>query len=463
MISELKPYPAYRDSGVRWWGKVPDHWQVLRANRQLRVTKRMIEPRQAGGRWVLHYSIPNVQQVGTGRVEETSSIDSQKIVVDRELLLVSKLNPRMGTMALARPHETLATLASSEFVAMEPRGCFGMFALYLYASEPVRQKLSARVQSATKSHQRCAPSDIASLRLAWPTHQEQRAIARFLNRAGRRIRRYIRAKERLIELLEEQKQALIHQAVTGKIDVRTGRPYPDYKDSGMGWMGDMPRHWKLRKLGRVVRERGGMTPSMAVGHYWGGSVPWVTPKDMKVDAIGDSQLRVTEVALEDTSLNLVRCGAVLMVVRGMILARSIPVAWTTKAVTINQDMKALTPRSGLRSEFLAVALRAGQGALLAAVEVAGHGTCRLPRGAWGNMEIPVPPVSEQDRIAQCVRCSRVMTDEAVERARQQIALAEELRTRLISEVVTGKLDVRRAAPLAESEAGVEAIVEEGSA
>ena len=71
------------------------------------------------------------------------------------------------------------------------------------------------------------------------------AIVRFLDHADRRIRRYIRAKERLIELLEEQKQAIIHQAVTGQINVRTGQPYPAYKDSGVEWLGEVPSHWTL--------------------------------------------------------------------------------------------------------------------------------------------------------------------------------------------------------------------------
>ena len=71
------------------------------------------------------------------------------------------------------------------------------------------------------------------------------AIARFLDHAERRIRRYIRAKERLIELLEERKRALIHEAVTGRIDVRTGQPYPAYKDSGVEWLGKVPEHWEV--------------------------------------------------------------------------------------------------------------------------------------------------------------------------------------------------------------------------
>ena len=125
--------------------------------------------------------------------------------------------------------------------------------LRFYASEHVRLELSSRVDSATKSHQRCTPADIAKLQVPWPPTEEQTAIARFLDHADRRIQRYIRAKERLIELLEEQKQAIIHQAVTGQIDVRTGQPYPAYKDSGVsGWgMCRSIGRWRVKGATRI--------------------------------------------------------------------------------------------------------------------------------------------------------------------------------------------------------------------
>ena len=79
-----------------------------------------------------------------------------------------------------------------------------------------------------------------------PPLPEQAAIVRYLDHADRRIQRYIRAKQKLITLLEEQKQALIHQAVTGKVDIRTGQPYPAYKPSGVEWLGEVPEHWERR-------------------------------------------------------------------------------------------------------------------------------------------------------------------------------------------------------------------------
>jgi type I restriction enzyme S subunit len=82
----------------------------------------------------------------------------------------------------------------------------------------------------------------------------EHAITRYLDHVDRRIRRIIRAKQKLIALLEEQKQAVIHQAVTGQIDVRTGRPHPVYKPSGVEWLGDVPEHWEVKRSKYLFRE-----------------------------------------------------------------------------------------------------------------------------------------------------------------------------------------------------------------
>ena len=109
-------------------------------------------------------------------------------------------------------------------------------------------------------------SGIKSVWLPLPPPTEQTAIVRFLDHADRRIRRYIRAKERLIALLEEQKQVIIHQAVTGRIDVRTGQPYPAYKPSDVEWLGGMPAHWELVRLKDVAKVQTGLT----LGKDYGG-------------------------------------------------------------------------------------------------------------------------------------------------------------------------------------------------
>ena len=122
---------------------------------------------------------------------------------------------------------------------------------------------------------------VTSVRMPVPPVSEQAAIARFLDHAASRIEHYIRAKEKLIALLEEQKRALIHEAVTGLIDVRSGKPYEEYKPSGIKWLGDVPAHWDVRPAKwhlREVDERSvtGAEEMLSVSHLTG-----VTPRSEK--------------------------------------------------------------------------------------------------------------------------------------------------------------------------------------
>ena len=281
---------------------------------------------------------------------------------------------------------------------------------------------------------------IGDMPFPFPPPSEQRAIVRYLDHVDDRIRRYVAAKEKLIALLEEERQVVIHRAVTRGLD-----PNVLLKPSGIDWLGDVPEHWAVRKLRQCVSVLGGVTPSMEVHRFWGGLVPWVTPKDMKQDIISDSSVKVTDEAIQETSLQLVEPPAVLMVVRGMILARRVPIARTTSLVTINQDMKALRTVRGVNTMFLARSLDSAQEAFKQLIDEAGHGTRRLPTERWRELPMAIPPLSEQSAIVEHIDKATASIDSAIDRARRQIDLLHEYRTRLIADVVTGKLDVREAA------------------
>ena len=184
---------------------------------------------------------------------------------------------------------------------------------------------------------------------------------------------------------------------------------------------------------------------MEVNRFWGGSVPWVTPKDMKKDVISDSSMKVTDAAIHETSLQLVEPPVVLMVVRGMILARRVPIAYTTTPVTINQDMKALRTLRGTDAIFLAYSLNSVQEAFKPLIDEAGHGTRRLPTERWRELPITMPPPSEQRAIIEYLDNTKAEINAAIDRSRRQIDLMNEYRTRLIADVVTGQLDVRETA------------------
>ena len=273
-----------------------------------------------------------------------------------------------------------------------------------------------------------------------PSPPEQAAIVRFLDWANGRLERAIRAKRNVIALLNEQKQAIIHRAVTRGLD-----PSVAFRPSGIPWLGEIPVHWDTRKIKFLVSIVGGMTPDKSVARFWEGRVPWVSPKDMKRRELGDSQDHITEAALRETNISLIPPPAGLIVVRGMILARTFPTAVTTVPVTVNQDMKALTPKPVLNADFLVSLLTGIRGDILNLVEESGHGTRCLRTDSWENLSVPLPPVPEQVRINDQLESELAGANSAISRLDREIQLLREYRTRLVADVVTGKLDVRGAA------------------
>ncbi len=152
-------------------------------------------------------------------------------------------------------------------------------------------------------------------------------------------------------------------------------------------------------LGNVGTVISGTTPSKANADYWDGDIPWIAPKEMKQFCIGSSSLFVTQKAVSDGVVKLVPPRSVLLVVRGMILARHVPVAVTACPTTINQDMKAFFSSEGFDATFLGHMLCGAESILLDRVETAGHGTRKLESSDWGSLPIPTPSIREQLDIA----------------------------------------------------------------
>jgi type I restriction enzyme, S subunit len=151
---------------------------------------------------------------------------------------------------------------------------------------------------------------------------------------------------------------------------------------------------ELRARGKL-EILGGGTPSKKNKTFWHGDIPWISPKDMKNWIIEDAEDHISSKAIDASSAKLIRAGAVLVVVRGMILARRWPVAVAGIYLTINQDMKALLPIDGILPEYLGYILRGLESQVLDQVETAAHGTRRLKSDTLKALGIPIAPIAEQ--------------------------------------------------------------------
>ena len=194
---------------------------------------------------------------------------------------------------------------------------------------------------------------------------------------------------------------------------------------------------RLRDLGEWS---GGNTPSKANAAYWtDGTIPWVSPKDMKVDEITSSEDRVSEVALREGRVSLLPEGAVLIVTRSGILSHTLPVAVTKTPVTINQDLKALTPKQGVLPRYVAHALRGASRRILK--ECSKHGTtvASVETNALLDFEIPLVDLDDQGRIVAELEKQFSRLDEAVANLKRVKANLKRYTAAVVEDAVAGRL------------------------
>jgi type I restriction enzyme S subunit len=269
-----------------------------------------------------------------------------------------------------------------------------------------------------------------------PPRAEQDRIANFLDQKTAEIDEAIAKKQRLIELLKEQKAILINQAVTKGLN-----PDAPLRDSGVEWIGEVPANWKTKKLKHLVTFFSGGTPSKDKKDYWDGNIPWVSPKDMKRRYLSSSTDSITEKAVKRTTIKLLDSGYVLIVVRGMILAKKIPVAVSTAPLTINQDMKAMMPSKECFPEYLLFLLDGLHEELSVLLEESGHGTKTLPTDNLGNFLLPLPSQDEQAKIILHIKEIDRHFDHTISTVHKQSESLCDFKQVVISEAVTGKIKI----------------------
>ncbi|RMH21088.1 MAG: restriction endonuclease subunit S, partial [Gammaproteobacteria bacterium] len=230
MIANLHPYPAYKDSGIPWLGRIPAHWELRRIKTLLRQRSEKGYPEE-----------PLLAATQTKGVVRKENYENRTVLALKDLHLlklvkvgdfVISLRSFQGGLEYAREQGIISPAYTILYPVDEGNHAY---LAKLFKSKPFIENLNLYV-TGIRQGQNIDYVKLSRSSIPLPPLAEQRAIARYLDWADSRIRRLIRARQRQIKLLEEYKQALIHQAVTGQVDVRTGQPYPAYKDSGVEWL-----------------------------------------------------------------------------------------------------------------------------------------------------------------------------------------------------------------------------------
>ena len=340
-------------------------------------------------------------------------------------LMVAKITPSFenGKQAIV-DIDTDFAYATGEVIPMRGRkGESDTLFLFFYILHPeVRSDLAGKMEGST-GRQRLSKTVLGDHLIPLPPLPEQKKIAYVLST----LQRAIEMQERIIQTTTELKKAL-----TKKLFTEGLRNEPQKQTE----IGAVPESWEVVPLSDVCTFQSGGTPSKKNAKFWKGAIPWVSPKDMKRPRLDDVTDHISQEGLESGS-KLAPAGSVLVVVRGMILAKTVPVALTEVPMAINQDMRAVVPGLRLRSDFLLYALETLKDNLFKKVGRSGHGTATLMSNEISEFKIPLPDMETQKEVANAIQ----NFETKAELHNRKCGQLQDLFRALLHELMTAKIRV----------------------
>ena len=452
-LRNLCPYPAYKPSGVEWLGDVPEHWEVAALKRVAELNPSKTEAKSSLAADTPVTFLP-MAQVGTdgaidGQMLPASAVWTGFSYFRRNDVLVAKITPcfENGKGACLDSLPTEVGFGSTEFHVLRAKSSVSPQFLYHTTNLVDFRRLGANAMTGAAGQQRVPLEFVANHPLAVPPLPEQTAIVRYLDYVDRRIRRYIQGKERLVALLGKERQAVVSKAVTRGLD--SGVPL---KSTGVEWLGDVPEHWEVAALKRVAELNPSKTEaksSLAADT----PVTFLPMAQVGTDGAIDGQMLPASAVW--TGFSYFRRNDVLV-------AKITPCFENGKGACLDSlptevgfgstEFHVLRAKSSVSPQFLYHTTNLVDFRSLGANAMTGAaGQQRVPPEFVANYPLAVPPLPEQNAIVAYLGKALAEIDAGIARARRQIELLHEYRTRLVSDLVTGKVDVRKVMPLMQEE------------
>ncbi len=435
MASILKPYTVYKPSEVEWLGDVPVHWKLRRG----KTIFQLVDIRSKTGTEELLAVSSEKGIVPRSSINVTmfkaESYVGYKLCWPGDLVINSLWSWAQG-LGVSKYHGIISS-AYGVYRLLPKIGINPQYIHNLVRSFPFQWELQVRSKGIWISRLQLTDEAFLAAPFPFPPHNEQAAIVRYLDYVDGRIRRYISARKKLVQLLEEQKHALIHRAVIRGLD-----PNVRLKPSGVEWLGDMPAHWEVRRLRSIVKIINGATPTSDNPKFWDGSIAWLTPEDL-----GQLTNRYIKGGVRQiTNEGYHACGTTLAPAGSIALSTRAPIGHIgilLVSACVNQGCRLLVPKKAIKSEYLYYELSVVRSEL----QSLGQGSTftELSRVRLADFALNVPPLPEQEAITEYLDKAMIDFDTTIDHVLRQNKLLSEYRTRLIADVVTGKLDVREAA------------------
>lgn len=426
-MDNLQPYSEYKDSGLPWLGKIPAQWDMQPNKAVMRKRKVLVGDRHPQFKLLsLTKSGVIIRDISTGKGKFSSDMGtSQEVRIGDLVLCLFDVPETPRTVGLSR-HGGMITSAYTvmEFLVTEPARYLELF----YISMDDRKLLSPLYSGLRNT---IPPERFLGTKSPFPPPDEQVAIVRFLNHANLRIEKAIRAKRKVIALLNEQKQVIIHRAVTRGIE-----PNVKLKPSSIQWLGDIPEHWEDLRSKYVFHEVDERSVTGAETHL---------SMSQKYGLIPNSQIQERRLVSESyIGAKLCRAGDLVL---NRLKAHLGVFALAPEPGLISPDYTVFRPARPMVARYFEAMYRTPACRVELRKRAKGivQGFWRLYTDDFYDIRVPVPPLEEQEKIMQYLDRELSSINTVIAGTEREIDLLREYRTRLTSDVVTGKLDVRQAA------------------
>ncbi|ATP46893.1 type I restriction endonuclease subunit R [Pseudomonas putida] len=437
----MEKYPAYqkyKKTRCAWLQEIPEHWDFKRLKNVVSCNDEALDERTDPDLEIEYVDISSVSLVNGIEKTETMPFEKAPSRARRKVkdgdIIVSTVRTYLKAIApICEPPENM--VVSTGFAVVRPKNnLFSGFAGYLLQSNGFVGDVVAN--SVGVSYPAINASDLVRIPAVEPPLEEQKAIARFLDFKIAQIDSLIAKKKSLLDKLTEKRTALISHAVTKGLDQTV-----QMKSSGIEWIGNIPRHWSIRRIKFAAKLESGHTPSKQVPEYWEDcDIPWVSLNDSKqlsaVDYISETAIQINSLGLANSSARLLPANAVVFT-RDATIGLS---AITTRTMAVSQHLIAWIPGLDITSLYLLRVFSAMKGFLDSFTFGATIKTIGMPDVK--RLAMPIPPREEQEVITAFI-------DEQLRTISPQIRAIEiaidkltEYRSALITGAVTGQIDVR---------------------
>lgn len=456
MIADLKPYAEYKESGLPWLGRVPEHWEVKRAKS---VFQRIDERSKTGREELLTVSSARgiVPRKGANvTMFKAESYIGYKLCWPGDLV-INSLWAWAGGLGVSKRHGIISSAYGVYRIRPDvPVG--SAFAHEVVRSSSFNWELRVRSKGVWISRLQLTDLAFFDAPIHIPPPDEQAAIVRFLDWANGRLERAIRAKRKVIALLDEQKQAIIDRAVTRGLD-----PSVPLKPSGIRWLGDIPQHWAIPLFGRLLLSiEQGWSPVAAEGELSSEQWAVLTLSAVRRGVFNPLAIKPVSLAANVPARIEVHDGDFLLT-RSNTRERvgDVCIVRKPRAKTILCDLiyRLHLCAVGIVPRFLVYQLlsRVGRGQIEGDARGSSGTMPKISQGHIKSWRILLPPEDEQRTIVERLDADLVPVNSTIARLEREIELLHEYRTRLVADVVTGKLDVREAAARLPDEAPLDTV------